>query len=269
MELKEEGFWKELRRSVDRAKAREAAEIDELAAAERLLAEVVDAEPIPEERIEEMVRGAVSEDAVSEDAVAEGAVSDGAAQSRPTGWLPRLRKLAAAAAAFAIAPKFVIAATAVTAVAVTTVMVQYSTQTLPYQEAVDLMMDETQTEASRRVGLVRVLREIDDSIRIVQEAASDLGPQAEAVLDRLRLILEEEPPPFEPIPFPDPHIYLGDLVADRNLALEERRDALNRLADQLAYGLQALRSIEIAEGAPGLGQQSAVALAQLADRLSQ
>ncbi|MCA8949344.1 MAG: hypothetical protein KDE27_07565 [Planctomycetes bacterium] len=230
MELKEEGFWEHLRGAVARA---EAEERSELAEAETLLAEVGDeeCEPYSDTEVDEIVANVMAADA----------------RAQETTRFPRFGRSLAAAAALLIAHPFVAAAVAVTTATAVVLVghLRYTTLTLPFQSAIETAMDEGRDEEDRRNAQTTFYSDLLDTaglLREIREEDSAVGVQASALLAGLLSMLDQDNP-FQPGRFPDPHLYLGDLVADRNLALEEREDALRRLAEQMAYGVAALQAI--------------------------
>ncbi|MCR9246345.1 MAG: hypothetical protein NXI31_15035 [bacterium] len=271
MELTEKEFWNQLRRSVDAAEADTVRELD---AAEQLLADIDMDENarLSDARIDELVSMATA------DSHEAGSHEDPRAEPNGFGVRfgpTRFGRALAAAATLLIAPKFIIAATAVTAVTavtVTTVVMQYSSTSLPFQDAIATMSDPAQPENERHTSTLRVFADVMESILLIKDVAnegSELSPSAVEVLDRMRSALTTGVP-FVPDRFPDGLVFLGDLVADRNLALEERKDALLRLAEQMLHGVGALTATAGADGTTSdrIGRDAADSLRRLARLLA-
>ncbi len=290
MELNDEQFWRALRQALELAEADEA---KEMAAAERLLADTsVDAgAQLSEERIAEVVRFATAPSAAELEAAAydeardepRAEPHDAERRAAPIALAPvpaprpswRRRLIAAlprplaAAAALLLAPTFLAAATVVTVVVVTTVMLRHTTHTLPYQDAVAILVNEEQTELSRRSAQTKVTSTILVSIGVLDAVVaenSEVSDPAAAVLTRLRGLLVSGGP-FQLMVHPDPHLELGDRVADKSLAIDQRKESLAILADQMAYGVLALKVIEQASGPAVLKSSNAVCLSHLANAL--
>lgn len=275
MELNDDAFWEALQRQVAQA---EADEVEELAEAERLLAEIDNerVEPLPEEQIDAMVRLATTQGLpAAAEVTAPADVAPAATELEPStapatfSRFAQMRRFLAAAAAFMLAPKFLVAATAVTVVVVTTVMVRYSTWDLPYQDAISIMMDDSRSELERQAGQRRVSFDLIESISILQGSGSEnsaIGGQAAVVLEQLRATLDDGGT-FEADWFSDPLFDLGRQVADLGLDLELRQEALSQLGSQLVYGMQALKAIERISSHPDLERDNGIWLRQLADLL--
>lgn len=259
----DEQFWQRLRRHEQQARAQQAAE---LAAAERLLqdTEVTATDRPTDERIE----------AIVQQATAGGTDRDEEPEPRLRRWLrfPQPPRWLAAAAAFLLAPKFLAAATVATAVVVTVYVVRYSTFTLSYQDAIAVLMDERQPEQSRRSGQQVVFADVLESIPVVRAVEledSPLAAVAAAVLERLRAALVDTEP-FRHRHLADAPLRLAGQLADQGLPLAERAALLQALAVHLVQGMQALQAIRSGAAAapPGLANDNAIALAQLATMLA-
>lgn len=261
MELKDEEFWSWLRERHDAAVA---AEAEEFAEVERMLAQldedsdddVVD-EPLPAAQIEEFIQAALA---------ATAAETDNENATPPTGqprWWVRAQRAVAAAAALMIAPKFIVAASAVTVVAVSTyVGIRYSTFTLPYQDAVDILVDVDRPEVDRNTAQRRITGDLIGSIlalRTVAPEANRVGRAAQRALDELRVEVAS-PSPFSPTDFPDMHSYLGDLVLDKALDAESRLDALRQLSAQMHHGVQALHASRTDDASDAIRGNAVIAL---------
>lgn len=257
MDVNEDEFWAALRRSVERAEARER---EELAEAERLLTEYGDADaPLAEEQVETIVQAAMARDAADEATAAAG----GAAA--PVLRFVGLRRWLTAAAALLVAPKFLAAAAVVAAVAATTVVIRYSTHSLPFQEAVRILMDEQQSEANRTSADGRVAFDVIGSVEVLRTVTGEPPPmadQARAVLRRLREQLAA-PRGFEFRSLPFQLTTLERTVADPDVEPAAREDALERLGELLSYGLSALCEIDRVAGPLDLKQKNAAMLLQL------
>lgn len=249
MDVNDEEFWAALRRSIARAEAQER---EELAEAERLLAAHGDADaPLGDEQIEAIVQAAIARDAAEPAAPLGAPAAEQHGAPAPVHRLAGqrfagLRRFLTAAAALCVAPKFLAAATVVAVVAATAVVVRYSTQSLPFQEAVHILVDAQQPDANRIAADATVALDVIESIGILDAVTSEplpIAEQARATLRRLRAQLDAAPP-FAPRRLPDPLVALQRAVADRGGALAARQDALQRLGELLSYGVSAL--VEIA-----------------------
>lgn len=288
MELNDEQFWQALRQALELAEAEEA---EEMAAAERLLAETpVDVgAQLSEEHIAEAVRFATATSTAEQEAEeqhegreqnhdADRHVAPLAMAAVPAPRLSWRRRLVAAlprplaaAAAILLAPQFLAAATVVTVVVVTAVVLRNTTHTLSFLDAVTLMMQDEQPEQARVSSQSVVFSHVLESIQIVQSAASEstaVAAPAARALDDLRLVLAQGGT-FVPRQFTDPHLYLGDLLADTKLDTDERARALQQLSEQMAYGLTAMKAIEQGSSPANLKLQNRALLRTLSDALAQ
>lgn len=242
MNVNEEKFWQELRRS-----AEPLPEIDtqELAAAERLLA-ADQSEPIPlsEEQIQAIVRRALA----VEPASAVTPTVDRAPTGRTTGTLRRLLpRTVAAAAAVLLSPKGLLAATALSVVAASALLLQRTTVSLPFQQAVAILLDERTDVANRIAAQGRVAMDVIETVRLVQPLQStpafpQIGAAATQLLRRAGARLRA--PASRPSkPREVSLLALGDHAVDSAAAPEERIEALRQLADLVTAGIEALRYV--------------------------
>ena len=293
MELNDEQFWKALRHALELAEADEA---QEMAAAERQLAETaIDAgSRMSEQRIDEVVQFAITPTAAElaaaasepreeeEEGESEGAPGrvipiafpTAASAARPS-WRKRvmaaLPKPLAAAAAILLAPQFLAVAAVATAVVVSSVVLRNTKDTLSFEDAVILMMQEDAPVQARVSSQGRLVADIKDSIEVVQEAsreASAVATAAIAVLDELRRTLTQGGP-FVSRVFRESLLQLGNQVADASVDASTRTAALRSLGDQLSYGVLALKSIEQSQAPDELKKHNRLWLIQLSDKLSQ
>ncbi len=274
MELNEDPFWNAVRRSAHRDERLVA---EELAEAERLLAEyeAEEADRLTDERIDAIVKAATADrDREERDDGPPSQSVDGAPPGAPA-HVPRwgrLRHALLAAAAVLLAPKFLTAATVATVVVVaTSVYLRYTTDTMPFQEAVRLMMDLEASEADRGTGQRRVYGDVKGAIVAigkVPDVAADLDTEASGVLDGLRHLLVTGGV-FVPAQFSHPIEDLGVRVVQSGLDRRERLAVLQMLADQAAYGVLALRSIADSAAPPVLRRDNAIWLQKLAHQLGQ
>jgi hypothetical protein len=156
----------------------------------------------------------------------------------------KLSRFVAAAAAVVVAPKFLVAASIVTFVAVSTYVVRNSAESLPFQDAVAILMDEQEADHNRDAALGRVVGDLEESIgtvRAVSPEPTEVGQQALTVLRSLRQQLEAADS-FVLRRHREDLAGLCSVVADRGLDLVERQDAMARLEDLLLYGATALKA---------------------------
>jgi len=269
----EEQFWGALRRAVRDATGRPTHDVDasvddaaELAAAERLLAELEQSPPAPlsDAQIETIVDHALA--AIAADA------RPASADVAPVGRAPRrIGRLLAVAAALCTTPAFLAAAAVVTVAAVASVVLRNTTQTLRFQDAVRLLVSDGSPDTTKNPALGTVHADLVWTLQAVQRVAlgdpgsSDaaLLTSAQAVLQRVRAALGSDDP-FVLRPMPDDMIALVDQVEDRGLGAAARQRALQRLGDLMVYGVGALKDVERTPQSGRITRQTAAVLRQLA-----
>jgi len=249
MSVNDDEFWDWLRDEVAQANTPQA---DELAAAEALLQEIEreGAEPLGADRIDEMVANATGEPPRDEDA-----------PPAPVHRFAPARRMLAAAAAVLVAPKFLVAATAVTAIAVTAMLLQHTTQSLPFRDAVSMMLDDEYEESDRMLAQGRVFFDVIETMTLVQqlrEAGAMAGP-AQTSLARMRDALDDDSP-FLPSSSDEPLAVLRERAASSAFSAAAQQDAIEALTDQAVYGISALVQISRSSGPADLLRHNAVHL---------
>lgn len=269
MEVSNDEFWQRLQGAVTGADAVERAEH---AAAERLLAEV---EPVPlaEAQIEAMVRQAIAPDETTvrqvggpRAAAARQLAAVAASQAPPRSFV---RRVLAAAMALVMAPAFLTAATVGAAVYATSLVLRNTTHTLSFQDAIRIMLNEGQADASRDAAqgtVFAVLLDAIDSLRAVTAGETGLASSAEGVLQELRSALGTERPFL--------WVYADGVPLDLELALEnpkiereERLRALSQLAELAQLGVAALVEMGRQDLPPELARDNEIYLQQLRSAL--
>jgi len=255
----DEEFWKSLQRAVDDAQAPSA---DELAEAEQLLGEVDeagDAEPLPESFVEALVQDVTASEQEAREQEADGQEAGGHAAATPAKVhdLSSFRGLLAAAAAVMIAPKFLLAASAATVIAVGAFVLRNTTQSLPFQEAVVLLMDETLDTTTRGAAQGRIYLDVIESIGILRDVAEEPGMagRAQRSLEAIRSALDDDQP-FAPTAFGMQHQMLGNQTLASDGDLGARLASMDVLTQQVIYGIRALKAIAAAGNPPGLMVQN-------------
>ena len=268
MELSEEEFWDELRRSVTAAGSHER---DELRAADELLAEVESSSAVAppllsDEAIDAMVAKAqLDGDVDATDPADSASVAESQSAPRRAGWFSML----SAAAALLLAPKFLLAAGAVTAFAVSTYVVRFSTQTLPFQNAVTIMFDEGQSDDDRRAAQGRVFSATIEWVELIRtfESDPDVGSAAAASVAQLRQVVASSPG-FSRRRFNEDIVTVGRQWTNEGLAIRDRLEALDELAAQISYGIRALQELsESGAGSDKMRQHNTIHRAKIAAAL--
>jgi hypothetical protein len=303
MDGSEDRFWAELRRSVQAAErqdpretqpgAKEAALVDasELAAAERLLAEVDREGPLTlaEAQIERIVRDTVhaidasasgtaapTRPAPGGSATDRRAVDPRAVGAREVGGRVRGRiaRLLAAAVALCLTPVFLVGAAVATAAAVTSVMLRNTSTTLSFQDAVRYLVSDASPVLTKNPAQGKVYSDMIWMIQVVRDiaggdpagSAAALVADARTVLQRVRADLGASDP-FVLRPLPDSLDAVVERVQDRALGTDVRQAALQRLADLMAYGVSAFKEIERTPQPERIATANVIILDQLAEFL--
>lgn len=248
MDVNDDQFWRSLR---DAADAAETPSDHELREAEELLREIdaeeaaAPSEQVRPEQIEQWVEQAVSSTRSAKLAAVqpEAGRPAGSARAKPwNGWL-------AAAAAFLVAPKFLIAATVVAGIAVTTVLLQNTTTSLPFQQAIQILMDAEQTDEARAAAGGRVYFDVAESVMTLTslaDSSSAIASEATKALEELRQELAQ-PTPFGQASFSHSLTDLTTtLFAVRDGTAPPDLQAMQEFAAQARYGLQAIREANTA-----------------------
>lgn len=151
----------------------------------------------------------------------------------------------AAAAAFLATPKFLVAATVVAGIAVTGALLQRTTTTLPFENAVNILLDAEQPDAVREAAGGRVYFDVVESIQILNGLAEADVAMASSASDAIQQLLTElrQPIAFEPKHFEERLTGLVEQLLATDSDLAARQDSLDTLVEQVQYGLQALQSI--------------------------
>lgn len=275
MEVNNDEFWRALQGAIERA---EHARDNDLAEAERLLAGV---EPAPAAWSAAQVEAMVGEALAAhepEGREAPAATPMALVASRTAApaivaiprpeRAPRLsivRRVLAAAMALLMAPSFLAAATVATAVYATSLMLRHTTQTLAFQDAIRIMLNESAPEASRDAAqgtTFGVLMDAIDSVHSVVDGGTDLVPAAREVLERASATLESDRP-FVWIHADAVPAEVAAMVESASLDFGERASALAQLADLMDLGISALVAMGQLELPPNLAMDNAVHLQQL------
>ncbi|MFT7535006.1 MAG: hypothetical protein ACI85K_000957 [Hyphomicrobiaceae bacterium] len=153
--------------------------------------------------------------------------------------------LLAAAAAFMVTPKFLVAATLAASIAVTGALLQRTTTTLPFEHAINLLLDVEQPEAIRESAGGRVFFDVVESIQLLIELAESDSSIATPALDALQDLLAVEPIPiaFEHADFTEPLSGLADQLHANDASWAVRQQSLDSLVEQVIYGMQAMHAI--------------------------
>lgn len=248
MPSNDDTFWKQLRDDVADA------ERAELAAAERELAQLDDEplEPLADEQIERMVTSALER-------------ADHERAAAPVRHISSGRQLLAAAAALLVAPKFLVAATAVTVLAVTAALLQNTTRSLPFQDAVAIALDDGRDDDARIAAQGRVYFDVVESLETIRAALDDeaLAPRAGACMTRVRDALALRGG-FALTRFPEAIAALrARVAAAAGLDAGTRAAALDALTDQAVHGIAALLELSRRAGPPALLRHNGVHLHNL------
>jgi hypothetical protein len=267
MEVSNDEFWRRLLGAVGGA---DEAEREAHADAERLLAEGEPA-PLSEAQIEAMVRQAIAPDETTvRQAGGPGAAAAGPELdvAPPSGGPPRrfgLRRVLAAALALVMTPGFVAAATVGAAVYATSLVLRNTTKMLSYQEAIRIMLNEGQTDASRDAAQGAVylkLVDVVDVLRTVSREHPALADQAGLLLSNVRAVLDA-PEAFVLRHYPAALDDLEVTVLDPGCSVVERRAALGQIAELVDFGIAALLEMGRTELAADLKRDNEVVLQQL------
>lgn len=252
MSDKNERFWRSLREATDAANT---SSEHELRKAEELLREIDfdEATNAPEALSPKLVEHWVEQAVSSPHAPQLTAVQ--AADDRPTAkpW----RAWLAAAAAFLVTPKFLVAATVTAGIAVTTMLLQHTTTSLPFQEAVQILMDAEQPDAARAAAGGRVYFDVAESVMTLTSLADGPespgartlteGPLADAARTALAQLRQELelPTPFAGSSFSHSLTDLTTtLFAARDGTATLDPDALQEFTEQARFGIQAIREAD-------------------------
>lgn len=218
-------FWEGLRRSLAEA---EAGEREELAVAERELAEIEGAPALPGAQIDAIVQRAT-------------APGNGEGRKRSGPWV----RILLAAAAILLAPKVFATVGSVTAAAVAGFMVQDPTGWMRYQEAVHIALTEEHQLANRLASQGTVFADTTYTLVHLREMAAEDAEMAEPVAALVRELRAQLAAPKK---FEERHLR-GDMqaveatVLDRAEPLGRRREELTRLGEFLSYGLSAMQHL--------------------------
>ena len=250
MNTTDDAFWNDLRKAIaaDELEATDLQAVDptdevELIAAETLL------QGLDEEQPERMAPIAAT-----------------ATPRRPASW-HRIAKLAAATL---LAPKLLLAATAATAIAVTALLLQNTTHSLPFQDAVKILMNEQAQGKDRETAQGRVFFSCIASILAIQDSQASQAAGATGAPEAMELVRAalRQTKPFAPTSFPEAHADLISRIHDRALPPAKRGQSLRMAARQAAYGIRALKAIALSGGPPGLMASNAAHLKRISDLAS-
>lgn len=175
------------------------------------------------------------------------------------------RALLAAAAAFLVTPKFLLAATVVAGIAVTGALLQRTTTTLPFGQAVELLLDVEQSEAIREAAGGRVYFDVVESIQVLGEVSGSDASMASLASNAIQQLVAElrQPTAFEYTNFEEPMTSLADQLLASNAGLAMRQQSLDGLVEQVRYGLQAMQVIASRNEPKTLHDNNALHLQQI------
>lgn len=291
MEVEEEAFWRSLRKQIDGADDEAQRELlDAEAELQQMEAELAAndatdaAEQLPPEQVDRWVADALAQDA---HALAQAHRAPQQQQRRANPWQSWL----VAAAAFLITPKFLVAATIAAGIAVAGALLQRTTETLPFEQAVILLLDEQQSHAIREAAGGRVYLDVAESILVLQEVANQaasgdastghtatLAKPAQMGLDRLRQTLKQASAgtgptdqqllQLEPAHFQTSMAALGDQVIALETEATLREQSLAGLVEQIEYGMQAMLVVRTRPGTAQLRTSNEAQLRQIESLLS-
>ena len=176
----------------------------------------------------------------------------------------------AAAAAFLITPKFLVAATVVAGIAVTGALLQRTTATLPFVAAVELLIDTEQPNATRSAAGGRVYFDVGESVQTIYELRDRATPNenlARAAIDSLLQSLQQ-PTPLVTRQFQVPltELVMRLMVDDASVAQQQLW--LQDLTSQVHYGIQALQSAASQTAEAELAEVSRLQLQNIEKMLS-
>ena len=154
--------------------------------------------------------------------------------------------LFAAAAAFLVTPKFLVAATVVAGIAVTTTLLQSTTTTLPFEHAVQLLMDAEQSAETREAAGGRVYFDVAETVMAITELTDASGMIANSANDAIEQLRTQmtQPPAFSQASFTQSLPGVTEQLMQSQLNPDESRPLLDELVRQASYGIQALRAID-------------------------
>ncbi|MFN3244140.1 MAG: hypothetical protein ACE37K_21715 [Planctomycetota bacterium] len=237
--IDDDEYWQRLQQASDEAQAPSA---DELTDAEQLLAELDEqgeAEPLADTMVDAIVADVT--------AVADATgIGHGAPQAKVHD-LSSWRGLLAAAAALLVAPKFLLAAGAITAIAVSALVLRHTTTSLPFQEAIAILTDAQQDLDARSAAQGRVYFDVIESIGILRDVAAEpaMAAGAERGLAMIRAAVDDDQP-FAISSFAMQHQLLGSQALASDGDLSARLSSVDQLTEQIVYGVRALKAIAAA-----------------------
>lgn len=255
-------FWRELREATAEANL-EATDLEaldptneaELAAAEALLQQFDEEDSTAEQHSKQQT----TDQPIPLDA------ESARARSRNSGW----HRAAKVAAATLLAPKLLLAATAATVVAVTAMLVQNTTQSLELEEAIQILMNQESPAEAREAAEGRVYFLCIESILLIQDSNDGqmVTTEATTALELIRTELHQ-PRPFSLASYSVRHEHLLAQLIDTAASVTERRESIQAVAEQAAYGVRALKAIAKSGGPGGLMASNAAHLKRIAQLLS-
>lgn len=277
MNVEGDAFWSALRRTSTEAQAaRLQGEMQEVEAVLREIETECHAagdtgasQPLSQAQIDQWVKHAIATEASTlADAEARSDLRvipahDGRRAKPWPAWI-------AAAAAFLLTPQFLVAATVVAGIAVTGALLQRTTTTLPFEHAINLLLDSEQPEAVREAAGGRVFFDVVESIQLLHELAESDAAIATDASDAIEQLLRElrAPTAFESRHF----VELLDGLADQLLAagpeFAARKHSLGTFVMQVRYGLQTLQFIEDRHESNAVGANNILHLQRIESLLS-
>ena len=265
-------FWRALRDAVD---ANDDVSAHELQSAEEVLRQIESdmaasdgggtAEQCDQAQIDRWVEGATGSKATAPPLRLEPTSQHTPKAARPwQAWI-------AAAAAFVITPKFLVAATLVAGVAVTGALLQRTTTTLPFEVAVGILLDTEQPASSREAAGGRVYFDVVESIQILSQLATANAAIASPASDAISQLRQElrTPTAFVSQHFTEPLSELTGMLLAADVEFAAQEQSLDSLLEQARYGLRALQEIALRNETGPVGANNTLHLQRIASLLKE
>jgi hypothetical protein len=184
--------------------------------------------------------------------------------------LAKLPRPLAAAAMILLAPQFLAAAGVVTVVVVASQLMSYSSTSVTFEDAITITVNPEQPERSRQSSQQVVAAHLIESIALIQQVGDEGSEVSAAAKQALVdfLVALAQPGPFVNRALRDPHIELGDQVANTANGSALRADALRRLVEQVKYGLSALSTVGETTAEPALKRDNSLIQQKLQAQLT-
>jgi len=249
MTMNDDRYWQAIQKTVDGAQSPPE---DELANAEQLLHEIDQqegAQPLPKAFVDSVVDEVTAAEA------------DRAPQPARIPNLSTFRRLLATAAALLVTPKFLLAAGAATVITISALVLRNTTTSLPFQDAIAVLMDVRNNETTRQAAQGRIFFDVVESIGILHDVGAEpaMAASAQQSMERIRIALDEDQP-FVAMSFSSQHQLLGNQALISNGDPGARLSSVEELTEQVIYGIRALKAIAAAGSPPNLMTQNAAQL---------